>query len=204
MSDPYCYDNGTLRNRFGIIDADELAAVEARVSVQRLSEIESQGFAGRFDLDHLCAIHRHIFDDVYEWAGELRTVDLAKGHTLFCLARFLTSAARDVFTTVPAVQQELSDSDGLIPAAVAELYADLNALHPFREGNGRAQRAFIGLLCTTAGIRLDWSTISPDGNVAASIASARGDNTGLHAALRIAAGQPPDPEHSRWIVLLRR
>lgn len=204
MSDPYCYDNGTLCNRFGIADADELAVVEARVSVQRIAEIETQGLAGRFDLDHLCVIHRHIFGDLYEWAGELRSVDLAKGDTLFCLARFLPSAARDVFATVPRARSELRDSNGLIPTGVAGLYGDLNALHPFREGNGRAQRTFIGLLCADVGVRLDWSTINSEGNVAVSVASTRGDNTGLHAALRITAGQPPDAEHSRWITLLQR
>ena len=69
MNDPYCYDNGTLRNRFGLTDAEELATVEVAVTTQRIAELGSSGLPGRFDLEHLRAIHRRIFDDVYEWAG---------------------------------------------------------------------------------------------------------------------------------------
>lgn len=202
MNDPYCYDNGTLRNRFGLTDAEELATVEVAVTTQRITELGSLGLPGRFDLEHLRAIHRRIFGDVYEWAGELRTVDLFKGDTLFCLARFLVPAALDVFAAVDGVRREMRDGAGVVSAGVAGLYADLNVLHPFREGNGRAQRAFIGLLCADADTQLDWSTITPDGNIAASIAATHGDNSGFHAALRIAAGQPVEPEQSRWVAQL--
>lgn len=203
MSDPYCYSNGTLRNRLGITDPDELAAIEAVVTTQRITELEISGLPGGFDLEHLCAIHRRIFADLYEWAGELRTIELAKDDTVFCLARFLVPAAVDVFAAIPQIRLEMTRGQQLVPASVAELYGDLNALHPFREGNGRAQRAFIGLLCGAAGVTLDWSTISPSGNIAASVAATRGDNTGLHAALRIAAGQPTEPNHAHWNVLLQ-
>ncbi len=59
-------------------------------------------------------------------------------------------------------------------------------------------------MADSAGVRLDWSTISPDGNVAASVAGTHRDNSGFHAALRIAAGQPVDLEHSQWVTLLRQ
>lgn len=141
--DPYTYDNGTLRNRFGITDADELAAVEADVTLARITEIETVGLPGNFDLGHLQATHRRIFGDLYDWAGELRTVDISKGTSLFCLARFLPAAATHVFDGLAPIRRQLRASDDL-PVEFAAWYADLNALHPFREGNGRTQRTFCG------------------------------------------------------------
>lgn len=79
--DPYCYDNGTLRNRFGITDAAELALVEHDHSAVRLAQLGRLTLPGGDDLIHLQGFHRHIFQDVYDWAGEIRTVDIAKAST---------------------------------------------------------------------------------------------------------------------------
>ena len=138
-TDPYTYDNGTLRNRLGITDAADLAAIEADVSLQRITEIEAAGLPGGFDLTHLRLVHRCIFGDLYDWAGELRTVDISKGSSLFCLVRFLLAAAAQVFDELKLLRDTLSDDDEL-PVGLADWYAELNALHPFREGNGRTQR----------------------------------------------------------------
>ena len=200
-ADPYTYDNGTLRNRFDITDADELVAVEADVTTTRITEIESFGLPGRFDLAHLRLVHRQIFGDLYYWAGELRTVDISKGSSLFCLARFLPSAAEQVFEDlVPVRRLIVPDND--LPVGLANWNADLNALHPFREGNGRAQRTFIWLVCMSVGIRLDMAVVTAAGNLAASVAAMNGDSTGFHAALRLAAGQSVAPGDERWIGVL--
>ena len=200
-ADPYTYDNGTLRNRFGITDAAALAAIEADVSVTRIAEIETHGLAGAFDLAHLQLVHRRLFGDVYDWAGELRTVDISKGTSLFCLARFLPAAATGVFDDLTTVRKKLTDHV-VLPAGLAAWYGDLNALHPFREGNGRAQRTFVWLLCMSVGVRLDMSIVTAAGNLAASVAAMNGDSTGFHAALRIAAGQRVEPGDEHWVEIL--
>lgn len=200
-ADPYTYDNGTLRNRLGITDADELAVLEADLTATRITEIETSGLPGGFDLAHLRSIHRLVFGDLYSWAGELRTVDISKGSSLFCLARFLPAAAAQVFDELALVRREVR-ADSELPAALADWYADLNALHPFREGNGRTQRTFLWLVCMSIGTRLDMAVVTAEGNLAASVAAMNGDSTGFHAALRLAAGQTVAPGDERWIDVL--
>lgn len=200
-TDPYTYDNGTLRNRFGITNAEDLTAVEADLSLQRIAEIETAGLPGAFDLAHLRLVHRRIFGDLYEWAGELRTVDISKGSSLFCLARFLPAAAAQVFDNLNLLRAELA-GDRDLPVGLAAWYADLNALHPFREGDGRTQRALLWLLCMSVGVRLDMSAVTAAGNLAASVAAMNGDSSGFHAALRIAARQPVEPGDEPWVQIL--
>ena len=94
----YEYPNGVLRNRLGITDAEELNRIEAALTLLRLGQLEEQPVPGQFDLSHLRAIHRHIFQDVYEWAGELREVDIVKDNSRFAHFRFL-EAVRGNFST---------------------------------------------------------------------------------------------------------
>lgn len=83
--DPYLdLRSGVLRNRLGITDAAELAGAEAELTGYRLMELRTRPLPGSYDLPHLQAFHRYIFGDVYDWAGELRTVPLGKGGALFC------------------------------------------------------------------------------------------------------------------------
>jgi cell filamentation protein len=84
-TDPYSLPNGTLRNRLGIDDAKALEAAEADITGARLVALRQLHLPGSYDLDHLRAFHRYIFGDVYEWAGELRRVDITKFDT-FCRA----------------------------------------------------------------------------------------------------------------------
>ncbi|MFR9802568.1 Fic/DOC family protein [Pseudonocardia sp. RS010] len=145
QSDPYTDPcTGLLRNKLGITDADELDRVGAEVTALRLVQLREQGLPGSYDLAHLQAFHRFIFGDLYDWAGQLRTVATAK-EDLFCLPQHLVGFAEDVFGKLARRDHHLR---GLDRAAfidkLAELLGELNALHPFREGNGRAQR-FLGL-----------------------------------------------------------
>ena len=96
-TDPYLDPaSSVLRNLLGITDAAELARAEAALSASRLIDLELRRLPGRYDLAHLEAFHRYILGDVYEWAGQLRTVSIAKG-TVFCLPQHLESYAADVF-----------------------------------------------------------------------------------------------------------
>ena len=171
MDDPYLLPGtSVLRNRLGITDPIELHQYEFEATFTRQVELDARRLPGNYDLDHLRAVHRHLFQDVYDWAGEIRTVDIAKDRSLFALARFITDAATDLFGTLRAEKHLGGLGHDAFVGRAAHYLIEINALHPFREGNGRAQRAFIGQLATDAGWRINWSTIDAADNIAASIA----------------------------------
>jgi cell filamentation protein len=200
IDDPYLIPGTqTLRNLPGFVDPDRLAKFEADATRARLVELEAHPVHGRWDLRHLQAIHRHIFQDVYPWAGRLRTVDISKGGHLFARPQFLVTSAGHVFRRLVDQGFLLGLDRERFVTAAAELLGDVNALHPFREGNGRAQRAYLSALARAAGWRIAWERMDPDENIAASISSHDGDNRpfrALLAKLTHAANEthlPPSP-----------
>ena len=93
----YCYpDTDTLINRLNIHDAGRLLEAETGLVSIRLYQLQKHPVKGSFDFAHLCNIHHHIFQDVYDWAGELRTVNIAK-KSLFCLVQHMTGYAQTIF-----------------------------------------------------------------------------------------------------------
>ncbi len=182
MNDPYSTPNGVLRNKLGITDHQLLAAAEADITRARLVMLAERPLPGAYDLGHLQAFHATLFGDIYAWAGELRTVNIAK-RTPFCPARNLVSYAGEVFGRLASSGhlRELPRQEFVIQ--LAALYGDMNVLHPFREGNGRAQRAFLAQLSTDAGYHLNWSGTDPQRNEDASVKSFLGDNNLLEQLL---------------------
>ncbi|MGE3286747.1 MAG: Fic/DOC family protein [Pseudonocardia sp.] len=182
--DPYLdLDSGVLRNRLGITDPAELAQAEAELTALRLAELIGSPLPGRYDLTHLRAFHQALFGDLYSWAGELRTVSLGRAGHLFpfpedvarvATALFGVLAARDHLHGLP--REDFLDG-------LTGLLADLNALHPFREGNGRTQRAFVAQLARDAGHTLRWAGLTRAENTAASRAAFEGDLKPLHTLL---------------------
>lgn len=193
--DPYLdLDAGVLRNRLGITDAAELAQAEANFTSVQIAQLRRRPLPGRYDLAHLQAFHRHIFNDVYEWAGQLRTVSLGKG-ALFCLPQHLVVVGDEIFGELArnGYLRNLGRADFL--DGVTELTAKLNALHPFREGNGRTQRAFLGQLARDAGHPLHWSGMDSAVNVVASQAAHRSGDLGpLQRMLDELVDRPADPD----------
>ena len=181
-----------LRNRFGITDAGELERVERVHSLQRIWELERSPVPGGYDLAHLQAIHERIFGDVYEWAGVIREFTLVKGGDEFCRPQFIESAAGDIFDRLHRADLLRGLDVETFALRSAELLGDVNALHPFREGNGRTQRAFLSQLASEAGHPLVW----PSGaaleqrNVDASRAAHQGDMRGLAELIRDALAAP--------------
>ena len=93
----YCYPgSNVLRNKMGIRDMEQLHEMERKLTMLRILELLDKPVRGAFDLKHLQAIHAHIFQDVYDWAGELRKVDIAKGN-MFCNVMFLSRQAEEIF-----------------------------------------------------------------------------------------------------------
>lgn len=151
-----------LRNLLGIEDAQILADAENDLVEYRIAELREQpGLVQRtFDLTHLQALHEQLFQDVYEWAGELRTVGLAKGGG----ESFIPPG--NIWMPVEHVAQRILEFDFLRSAVddqvaheVAYLYDYLNYAHPFREGNGRTQREFFEQLLAESGRSLNWQFI---------------------------------------------
>ena len=124
-----------------------------------------QPIKGKFDLKHLQKIHGYVFGDVYDWAGKLRHVDIAKGNQ-FCLAMNLDTYGSNLFKKLEQ-DNFLIDSDN-VPHRLAYYLSEINVLHPFREGNGRTQRLFIEYLASVAGYRVDFSQISAEEMIIAS------------------------------------
>lgn len=117
---------------------------------------------------HLKAIHRQIFQDVYEWAGKFRTVNMSKASHLFGLAAFLEPAIQEILTKL-ATEKYLVNLDAeIFSDRAAYFIGELNAAHPFREGNGRTQREFIRQLGMTAGHYIDWRATTAEEMIEAS------------------------------------
>jgi cell filamentation protein len=171
VDDPYLDPvTGVLRNLLGATDEATLAAAEGRLAFWR--EVRAHGelgaVPGNLDLAHLQAVHRWLFGPVYGWAGELRTVSISKGSSLFALPEHLPAAAADLFVRLAADRHLRGlDHEGFAVGA-GELLGHLNALHPFREGNGRTQRLFLQLVAGRAGWQLLWSEVTPGEMIAAS------------------------------------
>lgn len=157
----YCYppSYSVLKNKLEIRDAKTLDRIERRFVVQRIA----QGVpGGDFDLAHLRAIHRHLFQDIYDWAGELRKVEISKDGHQFQLRRFIETGMADVYKRI-VVQRYLRDltADDFALHAGAVM-GDVNYVHPFREGNGRVQLLYLQQLALQAGHLLDLTKIDRD------------------------------------------
>ncbi|MCP1311309.1 Fic/DOC family protein [Paenibacillus tyrfis] len=168
----YCYPGtDALINYAGIRDEEQLKVFESIVTANRLAQLILTPIPGNFDLTHLKSIHQHIFQDVYPFAGKLRTEDIVKDTFRFAPTQFLESSATDLFRDL-AEEKFLKDLSMADFAKRASHYmAEINVLHPFREGNGRTQREFIRQLAVNAGYQLNWSRVDKSLVMQASIRS---------------------------------
>ncbi len=149
MSDPYCYPGtNVLRNIENIHDADELAAFERAATLNRIETLPDD-----FPItpEGYCAIHRYLFQDIYDWAGECRVVDIARTDNLFCLVPYIARELAKLFDVIRSENYLRGLGTADFAERAAEHVIELNAIHPFREGNGRALRAFLFVLARQAG-----------------------------------------------------
>jgi cell filamentation protein len=171
MTDPYVYPGtNVLINKEDIRDAETLARFERMETANRIETLPS-GIP--LTADGFRTVHRHIFHNVYEWAGQIRTVDIAKNNDLFCRVFFVE---RELEKCLKSLRAE-DCLRGLSPETFAQRAAfyvsELNAIHPFREGNGRTTRAFLGILGEQAGHRIEMQRIDPEAWIDASRESFR-------------------------------
>jgi cell filamentation protein len=174
--DPYVDDNGVFLNNLGLTSAALLGRAEADLSFAALLRLSVRPIPGSYDLEHLRGFHREIFGAVYPWAGDLRKVDIARAENdMFCRWQFVESYSAGVFAELAAEGHLGKLTRSAFVGRLAYYYAEINAIHPFREGNGRAQRAFLGQLARDAGWRIAWSEIDRERNDRASAAGLHGD-----------------------------
>ena len=165
-----------------IKDSGELSRVETALVLNRCYELELSSFDSSdevvdktFDFDHLKGIHKHLFQDVYEWAGQTRHVDISKGETRFLPHSLIERGAYTVFSEL----KEQNYLKGLAPGDFSK-YAgyylgEINHIHPFREGNGRAQREFINQLAHHNDYHIEWKNVSQKQMIEASIEADKGN-----------------------------
>jgi cell filamentation protein len=167
----YCYPNSDiLINKLNIHDGLILQAAERDLTSRRLVMLQTNPIKGTFDFLHLKKIHEFIFQDIYSWAGKERTVDIAKSN-MFCNVRFIDEQALEIFTNLKKENLLNGLSREKFTERITYYFGEVNALHPFREGNGRTQREFFRELALHDGYVLDYSGITKEEMIDASIDS---------------------------------
>ena len=182
FDDPYAYKGtSVLRNRLGIKDAAVLEAFELEMTALRAEEPLPDG---RFGPAHYRKIHHHLFQDVYPWAGRYRTVRTGKSGNWFCFPEYIASAMNALFGKLKTGTLLTAQSSDNFVTEAAGFLAELNAIHPFREGNGRTQLSFLHLLALKAGHPLALDRIEPATFLTAMITSFSGDVVLLERELK--------------------
>ena len=169
VEDFYCYTGtSVLQNLLDIRDQATLDEFEAECTAQRSDEPLPRG---RLSVTHYQAIHRHLFQDVYVWAGKTRSVRISKDGSAFCYPENISREMKNLFDDLKRRNylRRLVQEDFVVRAA--NFLATLNAIHPFREGNGRAQTSFLVLLADRAGHPFDLDKLNPERFLAAMVAS---------------------------------
>ncbi|WP_132012723.1 Fic/DOC family protein [Hydrogenispora ethanolica] len=156
----YCYpDTDVLKNKAGITDSKTLTQYEADVTAMRQYMLEKNPIKGRFGITHLRNIHKHIFQDVYPFAGKLRLEDIWKEDTFFCKSQFLEPNLKSLLAKLAAENHLRKLGLEVFIKRAAYYMSELNMIHPFREGNGRTIREFIRCMALDNGFDIDWSRI---------------------------------------------
>lgn len=156
----YCYPGTTvLKNKLDLKDAQKLADFEAEMSnLQAEVPIEVKAL----DYDLYRSLHRHLFSEVYDWAGQPRKIRIGKGGNWFCFPENIDVAMKKLFGSLADQSEFKGLSKNEFANKAAHFVAELNAIHPFREGNGRTQLSFLKLLAERAGHPLDYEKLDPD------------------------------------------
>lgn len=171
----YCYKGtSVLINLLGITNDEDLYNAERELVSLRTLELIENPIKGEFDFNYLKSIHKYLFQDIYKWAGNIRTCNIAK-KDLFCLAMYIEPAAKDIFQNLKKEKYFIDYEYEEKLNKLVDLFADINALHPFREGNGRSQRFFIEALAKINGIYLDLTGVNKMDMIIASHESVNGN-----------------------------
>lgn len=170
-----CYDGTTcLINKFGIKDDKQLSFVESQITFAKGSELENNPIKGNFDFEHYKSIHKYLFDEIYDWAGQIRKVNISKKGTKFAKADEIEQLADACFSRLKSKNYFKAQKFDEFIENITDFYCVTNMLHPFREGNGRTQRIFISQLIRNAGYDIGFLDINTDDLMTATIQASNG------------------------------
>jgi cell filamentation protein len=182
--DPYVYPGtGVLRNNLDIRDPRELAVAEADIVRAALATLADEPLPGGYDLAHWQAFHRRVFGGLYPWAGELRTVQIAKPNAFYARPEHIAGYAQDVFAELAKERHLVGLDREAFVERLTHYHAEMYAVHPFREGNTRSLRTFLGQLAAAAGHRVDWEHLDHKRSFDANVQSLNGKNEQLRELL---------------------
>jgi cell filamentation protein len=185
------YEHGILKNIPGFTDQSALDDFERIQALKAIVNLEIDPLKGHFDAAHLRQVHARIFKNIYPWAGEFRKVNIRRSSSyFFAVVQFMGANLNRTFEDL-AAEKHLKglDADSFALRA-AHYLGELNSIHPFREGNGRTQREFIRQLAAEAGHRINWSRVSREQMIDASVESHNLGRNSAFAALIASAIQP--------------
>lgn len=171
-----CYENSSvLINKFDIHEAKQLDLLEQSITSALIAKAFVEIPFENVDFEFYKMLHKYVFSDIYDWAGQVRNVNMSKKGTNFCPIERIEDNGVRIFNTLKKNNyfKDFSKKDFL--EKFTDLYCDLNYLHPFREGNGRVQRLFLSMLVANIGKKLDFSKIDKDLFMIATIKSVSGD-----------------------------
>ncbi len=180
VRDPYLWHNDSvLKNLLEIHDEAQLRKAELAFSAARVATLElGQSSIG---LPRLCHIHRTLFQDLYSWAGELRSIDIWREETPYCHCEYIEKEGNTLMSALEDEQGLANLPQDEFVARIAHYYCEIFVLHPFRAGNGRAQRIFFEQLALHAGYLLTWEKLERDSWRSAISAGVSGDLAALTA-----------------------
>ena len=181
--DSHVDENGVLKNYLGIKNQDKLEAAERDITSYKEAILKDNPIKGKFDLKHLQDIHKHLFGDIYPFAGKIRDGYLQKGQQDFTMGYRIIPQAEKLFTQLKNEQFLKKTEPAKIAGRLAYYMGEINAIHPFREGNGRTQRIFIAQLAKEAGFELTFSKSTQEEMINASIQAHRCDYKGLESII---------------------
>lgn len=174
LTDDYYAGTNCLINKFNIQNEEQLAKIEASITLAKSAELERNFISYSFDFEHYKQIHRYLFEDLYDWAGKVRTVDISKKGTNFTPAENIETVANACFDRLKSHNYFRNVDFEDFVENIVDFYCSTNMLHPFREGNGRTQRIFIAQLIRFCGYDINFSEIDTDELMVATIHSANG------------------------------
>lgn len=182
VADPYCYSGTTVLKNIPNLRIQ--AALDAFETISTAQRSEEPLPNGRLSARHYRAIHKHLFQDVYPWAGRYRTVRLSKDGSAFCYPEHIAAEMRTLFASLKAKRFFADLPADAFAVEAAHFLATLNAIHPFREGNGRTQTSFLFVLAAEAGHPIDLEWLDPRTFLDAMVASFFGKEEALVREIR--------------------
>lgn len=155
----YTYKNSSvLKNKLNITTEEKLKEYETKMVALKLASIDKADFKRTYDEEHLKAIHKYLFEDVYDFAGQYRLENITKDNFIFSQYQYIDENIKEVFKKTNIHSLEDLPFEELI-IKLSDFMTDLNVLHPFREGNGRATREFIREFLDKLGFEINWFEI---------------------------------------------